>query len=160
MERSGCFPSLIFLHPRRNAHSQLLNQHQVQGQQQGGDPRQHRDVETEEARQRGAGNLIAASQEHLEPIANEGHKACHVRAHFGGEECQRVPGKRYPENPNASTMKKSNIPLTHVSSRGFRYAFMKKTLNMWMKTMKIIRLADQLWMERISHPNLTCVMMN
>ena len=51
-------------------------------------------------------------------------------------------------------------PLTHVSSRGARYAFMKKTLTMWMKAKKTIRFADHEWMERISHPNGTVVMRN
>ncbi len=31
---------------------------------------------------------------------------------------------------------------------------------MWMNADKIIRLADQLWIERISQPNSTRVMMN
>ena len=37
---------------------------------------------------------------------------------------------------------------------------MKKTLTRWRKAKKTIRFADHEWIERISHPNGTVVMMN
>jgi hypothetical protein len=37
---------------------------------------------------------------------------------------------------------------------------MKKTLNMWMNTEKIIRFADHAWTERINQPNGTLAEMN
>ncbi len=51
------------------------------------------------------------------------------------------------------------MPLSHVSSRGLRYDFRKKTLNMCANAVRIIRFALQEWIERISQPKRTCVMM-
>ncbi len=52
------------------------------------------------------------------------------------------------------------MPLTQVSSRGFRYDFRKNTLKKCANASPISRFADQLWMLRISQPNCTCVTMN
>src|ERR1051325_458597 len=69
-------------------------------------------------------------------------------------------GNKYPENPKPSTRRKIATPLIHVSSRGARYDFMKKTVTMCRKAKKTIRFADQECTDRISHPNGTVVMMN
>ena len=50
--------------------------------------------------------------------------------------------------------------MIQVSSRGGRYAFVKYTEARWRNAKKIIRFADQEWIERISQPNDTVVMMN
>ena len=39
----------------------------------------------------------------------------------------------------------NSTPLTHVSSRGFRYERRNSVLNRCTKAMKIRRFADQLW---------------
>ena len=44
------------------------------------------------------------------------------------------------------------MPVNQPTPRGFRYAFMKYTENMWTKTEKIIRFAAHECAERISHP--------
>ena len=56
--------------------------------------------------------------------------------------------------------KSSTQPLIQVSSRGGRYALRKNTVARWEKAKNTIRLADQEWIERISQPNGTVVMMN
>ncbi len=66
-------------------------------------------------------------------------------------------GSRYPLKPKHTTRTSSTIPLSHVSSLGFRYAFRKNTLNICANAVKTIRLALQEWIERTSHPNCTCV---
>src|SRR5579883_3485706 len=68
-------------------------------------------------------------------------------------------GKRYPLKPNPRTRNSKIIPLNHVSSRGLRYDLRKKTLNIWAMAVRIMTLAPQEWMERISQPNRTRVMM-
>ncbi len=52
------------------------------------------------------------------------------------------------------------MPVSHVSSRGGRYAFKKYTLNMCTNTAKTMRLADHECSERMSQPKGTRVMMN
>ena len=44
------------------------------------------------------------------------------------------------------------MPVSQPTSRGLRYAFMKKTENMWTRTEKMKRLAHQEWAERMSQP--------
>jgi hypothetical protein len=53
-------------------------------------------------------------------------------------------GSRYPLNPNAKIKPSRPTPLSHVSSRGRRYACRNTTLNMWMNAVRIMRFADQL----------------
>jgi hypothetical protein len=50
-------------------------------------------------------------------------------------------------------------PVHQVISRGLRYARMKNTVAMWRNAHRTIKLADQLWRDRMSHPNETSVMM-
>src|SRR4029453_2082543 len=68
-------------------------------------------------------------------------------------------GSKYPENPKPSAIAKRAKPVTQVSSRGFRYAFRIMVLNMCTTSERIIRCALQQWMERISHPKGTFVVM-
>ena len=49
--------------------------------------------------------------------------------------------------------------MSQVSSRGFRYAFSISVLNMCTTSETIIRCALQQWMERISQPKGTLVVM-
>jgi hypothetical protein len=49
--------------------------------------------------------------------------------------------------------------VTQVSSLGFRYAFRIMVLNMCTTSERIIRCALQQWMERISQPKGTLVVM-
>ena len=58
-------------------------------------------------------------------------------------------GSRYPLNPNANVMKNMKTPVSHVSSRGRRYACTNTTLNRCANAAPIIRLADQAWIDRI-----------
>ena len=45
-------------------------------------------------------------------------------------------------------------------SRGGRYAFSSSTLKRCTKSVKIMRFADQEWMERMSQPNCTSAIRN
>ena len=68
-------------------------------------------------------------------------------------------GSRYPEKPKPRAIAKRTKPVTQVSSRGFRYAFRIMVLNMCTTSEMIIRCALQQWMERISQPKGTFVVM-
>src|SRR3989338_65739 len=69
-------------------------------------------------------------------------------------------GNRYPVKPNPMTRKNSPEPVTQVNSRGGLYAFRKNVEKRCTKAESTIRLADQEWIERISQPNSTFVIMN
>ena len=67
---------------------------QVNGDEDGDDAGQNGDVKSEEAGERGAGNLFAAAQENHHWLADDGNLAGDLRADFGGEEGQCVPGQQ------------------------------------------------------------------
>src|SRR5262249_56563404 len=69
-------------------------------------------------------------------------------------------GSRYPEKPKPRAIAKRKKPVSQVSSRGFRYAFRSRVLNMCTTSERIIRCALQQWMERISQPKGTLAVTN
>ncbi len=118
-------------------------------------------METEEPRQRAPGNVFASAQEEQHGLPDDRDLRRNLGADLGGEIGERVPRQQISaEAENQASGTSSRTPLTQVSSRGLRYAFRNSTLNMWAKAMKISRFADQECIDRMSHPNCTCVMMN
>ena len=71
-----------------------LHQSQVHDQQQSGQPREHRDMEAEESRERCATHICAAAQEARHLMPGYGHAGRHVGPYLGGEVGNLVPGQQ------------------------------------------------------------------
>jgi hypothetical protein len=61
-------------------------------------------------------------------------------------------GSRWPVNTNPIKRRNSNTPDIQTTSRGLLYAFMRKTLNIWINRHATRRFEDHEWIDRISQP--------
>ena len=61
-------------------------------------------------------------------------------------------GSRYPEKPKPRARPSAPTPVSQVSSRGGRYAFITNAVSMCSIRTPMKMSADQRWIDRTSHP--------
>src|ERR1051326_1780207 len=86
-------PNLLAFVLEGHAHAVHLHEQDVEADERRGRRGQHGDVEAEEARQGRARHLVAAAQEAEHRVSDDWYHSCDLRADFGGEEGELVPGQ-------------------------------------------------------------------
>ena len=146
---------------RRHAHALPLDEEQVEAEERRRDRRQDRDVEPVEAREGRARHVGAAAQDAREQVTDDRDLRRHVGADLRREVGERVPGQQVAgeaESERQEEQQGARDP-GQLARRAVRLQE-EDGDGMWTNTTPTKRLAPQEWIERMSQPKGTSVMMN